>query len=184
MSAKNNTLFHALMITGVFATLAAVGYAIYFDHRRRSDPRFRKHLARKKKEEKEKQERDKRKLHTLKLQRIAKFLQGKLEDGQLPQTVSEKETVFAKSIAEGEQLSTVPGMELESAVKFYKALAVYPNPTDLLSTYQRSIPEHIYENIVLMLAVMPPANISTFFNYAAAAKAESEAMKVVSEVDD
>ena len=184
MSAKNNTLLHALTITGVFATLAAVGYAIYFDHRRRSDPQFRKYLGRKKKEEKEKQERDEHKLHALKLQRIAEFLQKKLEDDQLPQTVSEKETVFAKNIEEGEKLSTVPGMELESAVRFYKALAVYPNPTDLLSTYQRSIPEHIYENIMLMLAAMPPANISTFFNYAAAAKAEPEAMKVVNEVDD
>ncbi len=36
-------------------------------------------------------------------------------------------------------------VEMDAALCFYKALAVYPNPTDILGIYQRSVPEEVYE---------------------------------------
>lgn len=44
---KNSTI--ALVATGVIAT-AGIGYLVYFDSKRRSDPDFRKQLSKKGKE--------------------------------------------------------------------------------------------------------------------------------------
>ena len=76
-----------------------------------------------------------------------------------------------QQVALGEQLATVPDKKIEAALCFYKALAVYPNPTDILGIYQRSVPEEVYEIVVMMIAVQPPAAVTNILGAGGAAGA-------------
>lgn len=161
--------------TAVAAT-ALVAYAVYFDYSRRTSPSFRKLLKKKavKEEKAAKKESDQSKKS--KLDAIRTALSADLEANPIPTNLQQKEEFFMQQVALGEQLATLPSKEIEAALCFYKALAVYPNPTDILGIYQRSVPENVYEIVVMMIAVQPPAAVTNILG------ASAEPEKVV-EVD-
>ncbi|CAH6718579.1 mitochondrial import receptor subunit Tom20p [[Candida] jaroonii] len=145
--------------TAIAAT-AIVGYAVYFDYNRRNNSSFRKSLKKKSlKHEKiaAKIEEDSKKS---KLETIKKALIEDLEQNPIPTELSQKEEFFMKQVAAGEQLALQPTKKVEAAICFYKALVVYPNPTDILGVYQKSVPEDIYEMVIMMIAVKPPAAVT------------------------
>lgn len=76
-----------------------------------------------------------------------------------------------QQVALGEQLAVKPNQKIEAALCFYKALVVYPNPTDILGVYQRSVPEDVYEIVIMMIAVQPPAAVSNILGAGAGAAA-------------
>ncbi|SMN18152.1 similar to Saccharomyces cerevisiae YGR082W TOM20 Component of the TOM (translocase of outer membrane) complex responsible for recognition and initial import steps for all mitochondrially directed proteins [Maudiozyma saulgeensis] len=162
--ANSNVFSRALAITGIATVMSVAGYAIYFDYQRRNNTEFRKSLKKKLRKQKKEEQDKKEEAKQTKLQDIREFLKDELTRNPIPTDPTQIQNVFSNNVELGEHLSMTPGNEMEAATKFYKALAVYPKPTDLLGIYQRTIPENIYEIIVLMIAVMPPTNITDFIS--------------------
>lgn len=187
---QSNTFSRVLAITGAVTALSATGYAIYFDYQRRNNAGFRKGLKREMKKQAKVQKLEEEESKQKKLQEVGEALTKDLATDPLPSDPAEREASFAANVELGERLSMVPGKELEAACKFYKALSVYPNPADLLGIYQRSVPENIYEYIVLMIAVYPPTNIASIINgvqgqgFAAAEAATDAELSALSQAND
>lgn len=146
-------------ITGIVAT-AAVGYAVYFDYRRRHDVNFRRQLKKRAVDQEKQALKLAKELKQLKLESVKQALLDDLEANPIPTDLSEKESFFMQQVALGEQLASKPQLKIDAAICFYKALAVYPNPTDILGIYQRSVPQDVYEIVVMMIAAHPPAAIN------------------------
>lgn len=183
---SNQTSFgRVLLVSGITVAAAFAGYAAYFDFQRRNNPKFRKQLKRKLKHHAELEKQQKEEAKQEKLKKVNEVLIGELTKDPLPQDPAQREAAFSSNVELGEKLAAVPGKEMESALKFYKALSVYPNPSDLLGIYQRSLSEEIYENIVLMIALMPPSNVSSFLNAGAGmASAAAAAPSATVEIDE
>ncbi|SMN17989.1 similar to Saccharomyces cerevisiae YGR082W TOM20 Component of the TOM (translocase of outer membrane) complex responsible for recognition and initial import steps for all mitochondrially directed proteins [Maudiozyma saulgeensis] len=159
-------------VTTVLAAVSTVGYALYFDYQRRNNPEFRHNVKRRIRKQQKSMKLEEQNVQVARVQAAAKFLEAELEKDPIPTDVEGKQLAFNINIEQGDQLAAKPGNELEAASKFYKALTVYPNPADLLGIYSKSLPELIYENLVLMIAAIPPANISTFLDDTDSAKKE------------
>ncbi|AET38319.1 TOM complex receptor protein TOM20 Ecym_2606 [Eremothecium cymbalariae DBVPG len=142
----------------------ATGYALYFDYQRRHSPQFRKQLKRNLKKQKALETAAHEEAKQARLAEVGEYLTMELMKEPIPQDSSDRQDSFKTNVEEGEMLAKMPGNELESALKFYRALAVYPSPAELLGIYQRSIPEAVYEYIVLMIAILPPTNVSSFLS--------------------
>ncbi|ODV65428.1 protein import receptor MAS20, partial [Hyphopichia burtonii NRRL Y-1933] len=82
-----------------------------------------------------------------------------LDDEQPPVDINGKENYFMEQVSIGEKKAT-EGSVVDAALCFYKALEVYPNPTDILGVYQKTVPQDVYEAIIMMIALRPPASIS------------------------
>ncbi|ODV64072.1 TOM complex receptor protein TOM20 [Ascoidea rubescens DSM 1968] len=138
---------------------AFVCYLVYFDYNRRHSVEFRKKLKKTKKNHYKQQLKSKQNAKKVKLEQIKSRLLKSLADEPIPTDLTDKEQIFINHVGKGEQLAAVAGKEIDSALNFYRALAVYPNPTDLLSIYQRTVPENIYEIVVSMIAIQPPNTV-------------------------
>ena len=149
-----------LTFTAVAAT-AVAAYAVYFDYNRRNSKEFRKSLKKKSVKQAKQAKKVEEESKKSKLDSIKKALAEELEKNPIPTELSEKENFFMQQVALGEQLLSLPGQKMDAALCFYKALAVYPNPTDSLGIYQRSVPEEVYEIVVMMIAVQPPAAVTS-----------------------
>lgn len=160
--------------TAVAAT-ALVAYAVYFDYNRRTSPAFRKLLKKKAVKQQKAAKKENEESKKSKLDAIRTALAADLEANPIPTNLQQKEEFFMQQVALGEQLATLPNKEIEAALCFYKALAVYPNPTDILGIYQRSVPEHVYEIVVMMIAVQPPAAVTNILGASAGPEKASEA---------
>ena len=176
-----------LAISGVAAAVSVTGYAIWFDYQRRNNAEFRKNLRQRARKQKKKDELEAMEAKKARVSAVLQFLSDELQKDPISTDPTEMERVFTTNVEYGERLSMVPGKEMEAAVKFYKALAVYPNPADLLGIYQRTIPENIYEYIVIMIAVITTANITSLINYGAAeisysSKSKNEEEPLISEL--
>ena len=148
----------AAVISSLTVT-AVLCYIVYFDYNRRHSADFRKKLKKTNKNHYKQQLKSKQNAKKVKLELIKLRLLKSLEDEPIPTDLANKEQLFIDHVGKGEQLAAVPGKEIDSALHFYRALAVYPNPTDLLSIYQRTVPENIYEVIVSMIAIQPPNTV-------------------------
>ncbi|EDK43424.1 mitochondrial import receptor subunit tom20 [Lodderomyces elongisporus] len=151
----------ALAITGVAAT-AIAGYAIYFDYQRRNSKQFRKSLKKKAVKQKKIQEQHEKETKQSKLDAVKTALLADLKENPIPTDLTEREAFFMEQVATGEQKAKDDS--IAAAICFYKALAVYPNPTDILGVYQKTVPEDVYELVVMMIAVYPPASVSSILS--------------------
>lgn len=169
-----------LTITAIAAT-ALVGYAIYFDFNRRNSPEFRKSLKKKSIKHEKLAAKEQEQSKKSKLDDIKKALAKDLAENPIPTDLAEKESFFMQQVALGEQLGALPDKKIEAAICFYKALAVYPNPTDILGIYQRSVPEEVYELVVMLIAVQPPASVTNILGGASTAGASDAEKKPTAE---
>ncbi|KAI4188019.1 MAG: hypothetical protein L6R41_002433 [Letrouitia leprolyta] len=122
-------------------------YAVYFDHKRRTDPEFRKSLKRESrriakaaKEEAEAQGAQQK-------QAIRDAVTEAQEEG-FPTSVEEKETFFMNMVGQGEALCQ-------------NALKVYPQPGDLITIYDKTVPKPVLDMLAEMVAfdgTMPIGN--------------------------
>ncbi|KAG1120045.1 hypothetical protein G6F42_012842 [Rhizopus arrhizus] len=147
---KNSTI--ALITTGVVASLG-LGYLIYFDSKRRSNPEFREQLRRERKQaakaskEAEKDEKESR------LKLIERVI-VECSREELPTSAEAKEKYFMEQVAAGEALcGKGPSYYDEAVLPFYKALKVYPAPMELVMIYQKTIPEPVFTTITTILAI-------------------------------
>ncbi|KAF2690413.1 protein import receptor MAS20 [Lentithecium fluviatile CBS 122367] len=134
------------IVTGVLA------YAVYFDHRRRNDPEFRKALkrdskkqARAAKEEAEAQGKEQKKA-------IRDAVARANEEG-FPKDPEEVEAYFMQEVAQGEGMCQSGADSVEAALCFYRALKVYPNPRELISIYDKTVPKPVLDILAEMIAV-------------------------------
>ncbi|KAI5953346.1 TOM20 [Candida jiufengensis] len=156
-----STMNKVLAITAVAAT-AITGYAIYFDYQRRNSVNFRKSLKKKQIKQNKQKEKELKESKQSKLDSVKKALIEDLKSNPIPTDLNEREAFFMEQVATGEQKAK--DNHLDAAICFYKALAVYPNPTDILGVYQKTVPEEVYELVVMMVAIAPTQNISSILN--------------------
>ncbi|RLV92102.1 Mitochondrial import receptor subunit [Spathaspora sp. JA1] len=157
-----------LTFTAIVAT-AVVGYAVYFDYRRRNSAEFRKSLKKRANKQQKLKEKKDAETKQIKLEAVKSALIADLQANPIPTDLSEREAFFMEQVATGEQKTKDD--PIDAAICFYKALAVYPNPTDILGIYQKTVPEDVYELVVMMIAVYPPASVSNILNKGPAAPA-------------
>ncbi|GFF30247.1 mitochondrial import receptor subunit (Tom20), putative [Aspergillus udagawae] len=155
---KTSTLVAAsagTILTGLLA------YAVYFDHKRQTDPEFRRslkrnnrRLARAVKEEAEAQ-------GAMQRESIKKVVQQAKDEG-FPTDLEEKEAYFMGQVARGESLCAEGSDQIEAALCFYKALKVYPQPKDLISIYDKTVPKDVLEILAEMVAMDAGLNLGSF----------------------
>ncbi|KAJ5584819.1 mitochondrial import receptor subunit (Tom20) [Penicillium hispanicum] len=143
------------VLTGLLA------YAVYFDHKRQTDPDFRKSLKRNNrrlakavKEEEEAQGAQQREAIKAAVQRA--------KDEGFPADLEEKESYFMSQVAKGEGLCAEGNEQIEAALAFYKALKVYPQPKDLISIYDKTVPKEVLEILAEMVAMDAGLKLGSF----------------------
>ena len=149
--------------TFAVASVAAAGvlaYAAYFDYNRRNLPEFRKQLKKRHVKQQKQAAHQQEELRRQKALAVKKALHDDLAANPIPTDLAKKEEFFMEQVATGEQLANDPSSHMDAALRFYKALAVYPNPTDIMGIYQKPVPEDVYELLVMMIAYKPPATIT------------------------
>jgi import receptor subunit TOM20 len=159
-------------VTFFTAAAGALGYCIYFDYQRRHNPQFRKSIYLKKRQA---EKAEKLKTEASKLEKT-QLLKKKLAESLLtnPLSAENKEQTFIEEVTRAEKLSAIVGKEIDAAIHFYRALSVYPDPTAILEIYQKSVPAEIYELIMLLTAIFPPANITSLLSESTGSVLETE----------
>jgi len=152
--------------TIVVATVGTVatcilGYAVYFDHRRRTDPNFRKQLKRESKRQ-ARAAKEQAEAHTSKQREAIKAAVDEAKEDGFPTDVEEREAYFMSEVARGEGLSQEGSDNVEAALCFYKALKVYPQPSDLVTIYEKTVPKPVLDILAEMIAVDSSLNIGAF----------------------
>lgn len=129
----------ALATTGVLAS-AAIAYAVYFDHRRRSDPDFRRQLKRQQKKISKQNEESAAAADKAQKERIQRLVQEANEEG-FERDPEKTEGYFMQEVAKGEAMCTDGSDPVDAALCFYRALKVYPQPGELVSIYDKTVPK-------------------------------------------
>ncbi|KAI4096833.1 MAG: hypothetical protein LQ344_000632 [Seirophora lacunosa] len=162
------SVFQRAVMQDPMADLLPAAYAFYFDHKRRTDPEFRKALKRESrriakaaKEEAEAQGAQQKRA-------IRQAVDDRQEEG-FPTTVEDKESFFMNMVGQGEALCqngqlaplivemltlirVSEAMHLEAALCFYSALKVYPQPSDLVAIYDKTCPKPVIDILAEMVA--------------------------------
>ncbi|KAF2228449.1 mitochondrial import receptor subunit tom-20 [Viridothelium virens] len=155
-SVRTSTIIAASV--GLIAT-GLLGYALYFDHRRRTDPEFRKTLKRESRKMAKAAKEDEEKAKTAQKQRVREVVDEANEEG-FPKDAEETEAYFMSELAKGEGLAADSSDPIEAALCFYKALKVYPQPRELISIYDKTVPKPILDLLAEMIAVDSSISIS------------------------
>ena len=101
------------------------------------------------------------------------------EDG-FPTDVEDKEAYFMNEVGQGEMLcqdspsskklieasctdvDALGSKQIEAALCFYKALKVYPQPRDLITIYDKTVPKPVIDILAEMIALDPNINVGPF----------------------
>lgn len=129
----------AIATTTLLAT-GALAYAVYFDHRRRSDPAFRKNLKKQHKRLSKESELSAKAADREQKDRIKRAVDEANEEG-FPKDPEETEGYFMQEVARGEGMCTDGSDPVDAALCFYRALKVYPQPRELISIYDKTVPK-------------------------------------------
>lgn len=144
-------------------------YAIYFDHKRRTDPEFRKALKRESRRQARAAREEVEAEGAQQREAIKSAFREATEEG-FPAGIEEKEAFFMSEVAKGEQLCqdgksgrlihrpsnpylSIGTDQIEAALCFYKALKVYPQPKDLIGIYDKTVPKEVLEILADMVAM-------------------------------
>ncbi|KAF2744233.1 mitochondrial import receptor subunit tom-20 [Sporormia fimetaria CBS 119925] len=134
------------VVTGLLA------YAVWFDHRRRSDPEFRKQLKREHKRSARAAKEDAESATKEQKKQIRAAVERANEEG-FPKDPEEVEAYFMQEVAQGEQMVQQGADHVEAALCFYRALKVYPNPRELINIYDKTVPKPVIDILAEMIAV-------------------------------
>ncbi|KAF9915400.1 hypothetical protein FBU30_002029 [Linnemannia zychae] len=141
----------AVATIGVLA-VAAIGYAVYFDSKRQTDPEFKRKLKRERKRAEKLAKAEAKRLADKSTEDIEDFLASVTED-DFPTSMEEREKFCMAQLSAGEELF-VKGPEnySQAAICFYKALKVYPAPAELVMVFQKTIPPEVFTIVMGMLS--------------------------------
>ncbi|MCJ1441583.1 MAG: hypothetical protein MMC23_002072 [Stictis urceolatum] len=168
-STRLSTVVAATVGTAVTGFLA---YAIYFDYKRRTDPEFRKSLKREARRQARIARSQAEAAGEAQKNAVRKAVAEAREEG-FPTSVEEKEAYFMEQVAEGERLSQYGPEEIDAALCFYKALKVYPQPSDLISIYDKTVPKPVLDVLAEMIAADPTIQVRGFGGGSGAGSEES-----------
>ncbi|KAG2226584.1 hypothetical protein INT45_005070 [Circinella minor] len=142
---------------------ASLGYAVYFDHKRRNDPTLRKQMRRERKKVKKAAKAAEEDAKQGKLKLIDQVLEAVAKE-PMPATPEAKEKYFMEQVAAGEQLCNAGEAYYNDAVlPFYKALKVYPAPLELIMIYQKTVPEPVFQTVVQLMALEQNKRQTAFY---------------------
>ncbi|KAI5853406.1 mitochondrial outer membrane translocase complex, subunit Tom20 domain-containing protein [Tricharina praecox] len=142
-----------VVLYGVAAAFALTSDAAYFDYKRRNDVNFRKSLKREKRQHAKAQRAQQNAANESQREQLRLAVRQAQAEG-FPTDVEEKEAYFMSEVAKGETLCAEgPDSAIEAALCFYRALKVYPQPQDLISIYDKTVPKHVLDLLAEMLAV-------------------------------
>lgn len=133
------------------ALTGLLAYAVYFDHRRRTDPEFRRALKRESRKH-ARAAKEEAEAHGARQREAIKKAVTQAKDDGFPVDVEEKEAFFMGELARGEQLAGTGSDMIETALCFYKALKVYPQPRDLISIYDKTMSKPVLDVLAEMIA--------------------------------
>jgi len=133
-------------------TAAALGYAAYFDYKRRSDPNFRRSLKRQQKQIHKAAKEEAVAAEKGQKEAIRAAVDEANEEG-FPKDPEKTEEYFMTEVARGEQMCQDGSDPVDAALCFYKALKVYPQPRELISIYDKTVPKPILDILAEMIAV-------------------------------
>ncbi|KAF9180311.1 hypothetical protein BGZ51_006289 [Haplosporangium sp. Z 767] len=146
---KTTTIVAATV--GVLA-VATIGYAVYFDSKRRNDPSFRRKLKKERKRAQKLATEEAKKLSNQNAQTVEEAL-ASIKDDDFPTSMEDREKFCMAQLSAGEALFTRgPQGYGEAAICFYKALKVYPAPAELVMVYQKTIPPEVFTVVMGMLS--------------------------------
>jgi len=121
-------------------TTAALAYAVYFDYKRRSDPAFRRSLKRQQKQVSKAAKDEAVAAEKGQKQKIRQVVDAANDEG-FPEDPEKTEEYFMTEVARGEQMCQDGSDPVDAALCFYKALKVYPQPRELISIYDKTVPK-------------------------------------------
>lgn len=182
--AETMKLSTVLTATASAMAVATIGYAVYFDYKRRNDPAFRKKLRKQSKQSIKVAKKEMKAAAQQENMMIEKAVRDAAEPGALPTGVQEKEAFFMEQVATGEALfAQGPAYHVPAAIAFFKALKVYPAPVELVMIYQKAVPKEVFD--LIMKLVTRDAAVNGAGGSAAAAHAEGGAASSgLDQVDD
>lgn len=142
MASQNQQISTSTVILATAGTLAAgaLAYAVYFDYRRRSDPEFRKSLKKQHKKVHKAKEEEAKAAEQGQKEKIKQAVQEANEEG-FPRDPEETEGYFMQEVARGEGMCQDGSDPVDAALCFYKALKVYPQPRELITIYDKTVPK-------------------------------------------
>lgn len=161
---KHSTMVQPSTVVAITLSTAATGlltYAVYFDYRRRNDPEFRRQLRRNTKRQARAAKEEAESQIVRQRQDIEAAVKMAKAEG-FPTDVGEKESYFMQQVARGEGLGISGNENIEAALCFYKALKVYPTPSDLISIYDRTVPKAVLDILAEMIAADSSLNVASF----------------------
>lgn len=138
-SAQVQTSTIVLGIAGVLS-LGLVGYAVYFDNRRRNDPEFRKQLKKQSKRASREQQEASKAAERAQKDRIRDTVAEAREAG-FPRNPDETEAYFREQVDLGETMCHDGSDPVDAALAFYRALKVFPTPRELMDIYDKTVPK-------------------------------------------
>ncbi|PWN50885.1 MAS20-domain-containing protein [Violaceomyces palustris] len=144
--------------TAVLTTLSlfaagGIGYAVYWDHKRRNDPAFRKELRKNSKRSTKLSKKESARKAKEEEAIVNQLLENIRLPGGLPTGIEEKEKYFLEHVAMGEQLfAQGPSQHLAASIAFFKALKVYPSPVELIMIYQKAVPKEVFDCIMRIVS--------------------------------
>ncbi len=128
-------------------------YAVYFDYKRRNDPQFRRQLKKESKRQ-ARAAKEEAEANTVRQREAIRAAVEEAKEEGFPTDVEEREAYFMQEVARGEGLSgegtsdysllapkankSTGTDNVEAALCFYKALKVYPQPSDLITIYDKT----------------------------------------------
>lgn len=159
---KTSTI--ALISTAIVATFG-IGYLVYFDQQRRSDPNYKKQLKRERKKASKIEKKNKEK-ELVTVESLIQSVMDAVAKETFPESPEGKEAYFMQKVAEGEALcGKGEAFYDESVEPFYKALKVYPAPLELIMIYQKSLPEKVFRIVVNIMALEQQKRQTAFYEH-------------------
>jgi len=138
-----------------------LAYAVYFDHKRRTDPGFRKALKRESKRQARIAKEEAEIQGKQQQEEIKHAVDETLKEG-FPTDLEEREAFFMQQIAQGEAMSSDGSDPIAAALCFYKGLKVYPEPKALIGIYDNTVPKDILEILASMVAQDKSLKVGAF----------------------
>ncbi|KAF2396549.1 protein import receptor MAS20 [Trichodelitschia bisporula] len=148
---KTSTIIAASVGT---VAVGIVAYALYFDHRRRNDPEFRKALKRETRKQAKAAKAEAEAASAEQRKAIREAVEKVNAEG-FPTDSEDVERFFMEEVAKGEALCLSESEQLEAALCFFRALKVYPQPDELITIYDKTVPKPILDILAEMVALDP-----------------------------
>ena len=140
-----------LSVTAATSIAAVLGYAVYFDYKRRNDVEFRRALKLEKKLAQQAKLAQQQEAEQLLLKMLADCM-ALVKDVSYPQSPEDREQFFTACIQDGDNLMRSDPQNLPAiAAAYFKAVKSFPNPSYILDLLQKSVPEDIFALVYAMI---------------------------------